>query len=395
MKLEYDVVVVGAGPAGSMTAKNAARGGASVLMLEKRQEIGSPVRCAEGVAMTSIQKTGIKPDLRWIAHEVDGAKVTAPNGTAFYITERMAGDEVGTVIERDIFDKYLAMDAAKAGADIMLKSSVVGVNTYKGAVTGVKVEQMKERFEVDAKVVVAADGFESQVARWAGIDTKLKAADITTCLQYRMVDINIESNFCEFILGSGAPGGYVWIFPKGEDVANVGIGLSVSKLKEKGEVKGYLDKYIKNDDRLKHGKIIDMVAGAVSTCMPIKHTVDEGIMLVGDAARQIDPITGGGIANACRAGKIAGEVLTECHESNDYSKDMLWRYEKGWRDEFSENLYRNYMAKEKLVTLSDDVFNKIISTLAEVGVEKLSTHLILKVIKERHPELVREFEDII
>jgi digeranylgeranylglycerophospholipid reductase len=394
MKLEYDVVVVGAGPAGSMTAKHAARGGLSVLMLEKRQEIGSPVRCAEGVAMTSIQATGIKPDLRWIAHEVDGAKVTAPNGTAFYITERMAGDEVGTVIERDIFDKYLAMDAAKAGADIMLKSSVVGVNTYKGAATGVKVERMKERFEVDAKIVVAADGFESQVARWAGMDTKLKAADITTCLQYRMVDINIESNFCEFILGSGAPGGYVWIFPKGEDVANVGIGLSVSKLKEKGEVKGYLDKFIKNDDRLKHGKIIDMVAGAVSTCMPIKHTIDEGIMLVGDAARQVDPITGGGIANACRAGKIAGEVLTECHESNDYSKDMLWKYEKGWRDEFSENLYRNYMAKEKLVTLTDETFNKIISTLAEVGVEKL-THLILKVIKERHPELVREFEDII
>lgn len=395
MKLEYDVVVVGAGPAGSMTAKHASLGGARVLMLEKRQEIGSPVRCGEGTSKDWLDKVGIKLDKRWVAHEVDGAKIVAPNGDAFYITEKMVGDEVGLVIERDIFDKYLASDAAKSGADIMVKTSAVSLLKDNGKIKGISVERMKEHFDVEANIVVGADGFESQIGRWAGIDTKLKAKDITTCLQYRIADISIEKDYCEFILGSGAPGGYVWIFPKGEDIANVGMGLQLSKLKEKGEVKKYLDAYIEKDERLKNGKIIDMVAGAVSTCMPLERTIGEGIILVGDAARQIDPLTGGGIANSCKAGKVAGEVLAECSQSNDYSLSKLEKYEKGWRSLIEETLFRNYMAKEKLVTLSNDTFNKIIGTLAELGVEKLSTHAILKVIKSRYPELVKEFEDFI
>jgi len=394
-ELEYDVVVVGGGPAGSSTAKHTAMGGASVLMLEKRQEIGSPVRCGEGIAKGWMEKWGIKYDPRWIAHEVEGAKVTAPNGSAFYISEKIISDEVGIVIERDIFDKYLAMDAARAGADIQVKSSVVGLLKDNGKISGVRVEHMNERFDVKANIVVGADGYESQVGRWAGIDTDLKAKDVTTCLQYRMADISIEKDYCEFILGSASPGGYVWIFPKGEDVANVGIGLQLTKLKGKGEVKKYLDAFIAKDERLNKGKIIDIVSGAVSTCMPIDRTVGDGIILVGDAARQIDPLTGGGISNSCKAGKIAGEVLAECVQSKDYSTNILQKYEKGWRALLEEPLYRNYMAKEKLVTLTDEIFNKIIGTLAEVGVDKLSTHAILKVMKERHPELVKEFEDFI
>ncbi len=109
----------------------------------------------------------------------------------------------------------------------------------------------------------------------------------------------------------------------------------------------------------------------------------------------IDPITGGGIANSCRAGKVAGEVLADCAQSKDFSLAKLEKYEKGWRALLEEGLYRNYMAKEKLVTLSDDTFNKIIALLDEVGVEKLSTHRILKVIKSKYPELVKEFEDLI
>ncbi|MCK5547738.1 MAG: NAD(P)/FAD-dependent oxidoreductase, partial [Thermoplasmata archaeon] len=222
-----------------------------------------------------------------------------------------------------------------------------------------------------------------------------KATDITPCLQYRMAGISPDKDYCEFMLGIGAPGGYIWIFPKGEDVANVGIGMQLSKVKEKGELKRYLDAYIKTDERLKDGKVIDIVSGAVSTCMPLERTIGEGIILVGDAARTIDPITGGGIANSCKAGKVAGEVLAECVQSKDFSLDMLDKYEKGWRAKIEEGLYRNYMAKEKLVTLSDNTFNKIIGTLAEVGLDKLSTHNILKIIKTRHPELVKEFEDLI
>lgn len=391
----YDVVVVGAGPAGSMTAKWAAKGGARVLMIEKRQEIGSPVRCGEGISRAWLDSVGIKLDQKSLAWQVKGAKIVAPNGTAFHLSEKMAGNEVGIVLDRVFFDKLLAKDAVKAGADLMLKTSAVGLLKDGGKIGGVRVKSFGETKEIRAGCVVAADGFESQVGRWAGIDTSLAPRDITTCLQYRLTNVDIDPDYCEFILGSKAPGGYVWIFPKNEDTANVGLGLQLTKLKDRGEVKKHLDKFIQGDARLRKGRPLEIVSGAVSICAPIDRTVGDGILLVGDAARQIDPITGGGISNSCRAGKVAGEVLAKAAKEGDFSARSLQRYEKGWRDLLEDHLYRNWMAKEKLVTLSDDTFNKIIGTLNEVGVEKMSTYALLKAIERKHPELVKEFQDLL
>ncbi|OGS44442.1 MAG: geranylgeranyl reductase [Euryarchaeota archaeon RBG_13_57_23] len=391
----YDVVVVGGGPAGTMTAKWAAKGGAKVLIVEKRQEIGAPVRCGEGISRSWLDGVGIKLDQKSVACQVKGAKIVAPNGTPFFLSEKMAGNEVGIVLDRIFFDKLLAHDAVKAGADLMLKTSATGLLRTGGKVTGVKIRSFGETKEIKAGCVVGADGFESQVGRWAGISTSLAPRDITSCIQYRLTNINYDPNYCEFVLGSKAPGGYIWIFPKNEDTANVGIGMQLTKLKDRADVKKYLDKFIQNDPRLKKGKPLEIVAGAVSICAPLDKTVGDGILLVGDAARQIDPITGGGISNSCRAGKVAGEVLAKATKERDFSERSLERYEKGWRDLMENHLYRNWMAKEKLVTLSDETFNKIISALNEVGVEKMSTFAILKAIETKYPDLVREFHDLL
>jgi len=392
---EFDIVVVGAGPAGSMTAKWAAKDGARVLMIEKRQEVGSPVRCGEGISRSWLDSVGIKLDSKSVAWEVKGAKIVAPNGASFYLSEKLAGNEVGLVLDRVFFDKLLARDAVKAGSDLMLKTSAVGLLRSGGKVTGVKVKSFGETREIKCGCVVGADGFESQVGRWAGINTSLAPRDITSCFQYRLTNIEQEWNYCEFILGSKAPGGYIWIFPKNQDTANVGLGIQLSKLKDPAEVKKYLDKFIQGDPRLRKGKPLEMVAGAVSICAPMDKTVGDGVLLVGDAARQIDPITGGGISNSCRAGKIAGEVLAKATKERNFSSQSLQRYEKGWRDILEDHLYRNWMAKEKLVTLSDDTFNKIIATLNEVGVEKMSSFAILKAIEKKHPDLVKEFQEFL
>jgi len=392
---EYDVVVVGAGPAGSMTAKWAAKGGARVLIIEKRQEIGSPVRCGEGISRSWLDSVGIKLDAKSVAREVKGAKIVAPNGSSFYLSEKMAGNEVGIVLERVFFDKLLARDAVKAGADLMLKTSAVKLLKTGDKVTGVTIKSWGETKDIKCGCVVGADGYESQVGRWAGINTNLAPRDITSCFQYRLTNINHEADYCEFVLGSKAPGGYIWIFPKNEDTANVGIGMQLTKLKDPADVKKYLDKYIQNDPRLKKGRPLELVSGAVSICAPIDKAIGSGILLVGDAARQIDPITGGGISNSCKAAKVAGEVLARATREKDFSERSLQRYEKGWRDLIENHLYRNWMAKEKLVTLTDDTFNKVIATLNEVGVDKMSTYSILKAIEAKHPDLVREFRELL
>ncbi|HKZ99581.1 MAG TPA: NAD(P)/FAD-dependent oxidoreductase [Thermoplasmata archaeon] len=396
--LEYDVVVVGAGPSGSMTARYAALGGCRTLLVEKRQEIGSPVRCGEGLARHFIEDTKLPFDRKWVGREVKGAKIFSPNGTELTIEEKHAGNEVGIVLERDAFDKAVAKEAAKAGADIWVKTTATAILKDDGWVRGVRVKQLEEEFNVTAKVVVAADGFESQVGRWAGFKTLLRAGDVTGTLQYRLTNIGEGHDFpdyCEFWLGRCAPAGYIWVFPKDEVTANVGIGVSLDRLHGRQDIKGFLDRWIEQDPRMRRAQPLDMVTGGVSTAPPIKKSVGNGIALVGDAARMIDPITGGGIGNGMLAGMILGNVLSKCRQSGDFSEAALLEYEKAWRAKLEDNLYRNWLAKNKLVTLADEEFDGIIKTLAEVGVTKLSVRAILKVIKDTNPALVAKFAEFI
>lgn len=395
MKRTCDVLVVGGGPGGSSAARYAAESGADVIIIEKRQEIGSPVRCAEGISRAWLDEVNIPVDRKWIAKEVDGAKLVSPSGSAFYVDEKMAGNEVGLVLERHLFDKAIAASAAKAGAEIMLKTAATGVVKEGGKVVGVTASSYGKPMVIEAKCVIAADGFESQVARWAGIDTSLKQTDITSCFQYRLTGIDIEHRYTEFFVGSAAPGGYVWVFPKDEDTANVGIGVLLSKLKEPGEVKVYLDKFIKGNERFAGGQPLEAVSGAVSVSPPLDETVTDGLILVGDAARLIDSITGGGIAHACLSGMYAGTVAGKALEGGSFRKEDLQEYETLWRDRLENKLWRNWMAKEKLITISDEEFDVVIEVLAEAGVEKMSVYNMLKVIKERLPDLVKDFEEFI
>ncbi len=395
MALNYDVLVVGAGPAGTLTAKHLANYGLSVMIIEKRAEVGSPIRCGEGLDKKGLVKMGLKPNSKWIANEVKGAHVIAPNGTTLELTEAMAGNEVGYVIKRDVFDKELAKDAVRAGADIMVRTSAIGLIEKDGFVKGVKAKRMGDKFEINAKIVVGADGFESQVGRWAGINTAIKPKDVYTCFQYDMVGVDVNPDYSAFYLGSCAPGGYAWVFPKSAHRANVGLGIQVVKVKEKGEPKKYLDAFVAAHEHLSKGMPIAHIAGAVSVCAPIERTVGNGILLVGDAARQIDPITGGGIVNSGIAALIAAKVISEAVSANDFSADFLSKYEKGWRDQLENKMYRNWMAKEKLATFSDDTFNKIIEAISDIEMEKITSLELMKAVKAKYPELVKEFEDLI
>jgi digeranylgeranylglycerophospholipid reductase len=393
--LKTDVLVVGAGPAGSMTAKWAARHGARVLMIEKRQEIGSPVRCGEGMSKDWLKEVEITPSPRWINVEVEGARIFSPSEKVLEINERHAGNEVGYVVERDAFDKQLAIDAANVGVETLLKTAATGVIKEGGRVVGVRAKQFGEPFEIRAPVTIAADGFESQVGRWAGIPTNIALRDMDSCLQYRMTNVDCDVRYCDFYLGKVAPGGYVWIFPKADGLANVGIGVQLSQISGMAEARRYLDEWIEKHPGYAKGKKIDVVGGGVSISPPLKQTAADGIMIVGDAARMIDPLTGGGIANGCIAGKIAGEVAARAAQAGTPTKDYFQEYERRWRARLEEKLYRNWLAKEKLCSLSDETFDKVIDALQGVKLEKLTVHNILKAVRDKYPDITKEFEAFI
>ena len=393
--INCDIVICGAGPGGSMAARYCAEGGLDTILIEKKAEIGAPLRCAEGVSKSWLDEVGIAPDKTWIRADMKGAIIKSTKGPSYQLDESQAGNEVGYVLERHLFDKALAKEAAEAGAKIMMRTSCTGIIRENGKIVGIKAKSMGEEIEIRAKCVVAADGYESQVGRWAGIDTTLKLSDIDSCIQYRMCNLDVAPDYCEFVIGSAAPGGYIWIFPKGDGVANVGIGVAGQLCKGKADAKMYLDKFIANDPRFAKAQILEIMGGFVSTCPGLDSAVDDNIILVGDAARIIDPITGGGICHACRTGMYAGKVLTECAKTGDFSKKALQPYEKMWRDRMEDKLFRNFMAKEKLATLDDETIDELIKMVKTANLEHVTVYNLLKAVKEKFPKVVEGFEDLI
>ncbi len=391
-RMRCDVVVVGAGPAGSMVAKTAADKGLDVILLEKRQEIGDPVRCAEGVSKAGLSRM-IKPDPKWIAAEVKGARLYAPDGSSIVMSEDKSGDEVGYVLERKIFDRALAMDAARSGAKVMVKTRALDLIRVNGLVKGVRAMRYGELLDIEADVVVGADGVESKVGRWAGIDTTLKPRDIEVCAQFLVYDRGIDEDYCEFFLGNEiAPGGYVWSFPKGRNLANVGLGVIGSRSEPGAPVK-LLRRFV--EKRMPEAKIVEMVVGGVPVSGPIERTVADNVVLVGDAARQSDPITGGGILNAMQAGIIAGEVIAEAIASGDTSINGLRPYEERWRDSIGKHISKHLDLKEFFIKLSDEDLNNLMHSIQSVDVSKMDLRGMLKVLIRLNPKMLWELRHLV
>jgi digeranylgeranylglycerophospholipid reductase len=391
--MKYDVVVVGGGPAGSVTARCAAERGAKVLIVERRAEIGVPVLCGEGISQRVDTYNLFEGD-RWIANKMEGARIFSPDGTMVKLSSELAGNETGYVVYRDIFDQELAQSAVRAGASIMMKTEAVGLLEENGKISGVKVRHFKEYLEVEADIVVGADGVESKVGLWSGINTTLKPYDIETCAQYTLSDVECEEDYCDFYLGKQiAPGGYVWVFPKEKDVANVGIGV-LGSLSEAGRAQELLNDFIAKHPELKKGQPIRVLAGAVPVAQPVQ-SVRDNVLLVGDAARHTDPITGGGLTTALEGGKIAGETIAKAVDLQQFDEETLSAYETGWKGAFGKKLRRNYLVKEIMLSFDDKTLNMLADSLKDYKFEEFSTLSIVKALVFKHPTLLMRLKPLI
>jgi len=390
--MNCDLIVVGGGPGGSMAAKTAALAGLKVVMLEKRQEIGDPVRCAEGVSKRALCRM-MKPEPEWISSEVKGARIYAPDGTSIVMSEDKSGGEVGYVLERKIFDRGLAMQAAQAGAQVMVKARATGLLKKDGAIGGVSALHIGEPLKIEAPLVIGADGVESKVGRWAGIDTTLKLQDIESCAQFLVHDASIDDEYTEFFLGNNiAPSGYAWSFPKGENLANIGLGIQGSRSKP-GEAIRLLRQLMKS--RFPSGKVVEMVVGGDPCSGPVDCAITDGVMLVGDAAHQTDPLTGGGILNAMQAGIIAGEVAAKAITAGNVSRARLKEYEDRWREDIGKTLVKSLQLKEFFVKLTDNDLNQLIGSLAKEDITKMDLPGMLRVLFRLNPKLLWGLKSLI
>jgi len=244
-----------------------------------------------------------------VASEVKGVRATAPDGTIVEVSGEMLGKEepLGIVLERKLFDRQLAKDAARSGAHVMVRTRATGLILENGTVRGVKLSRLGEEFDVRAKLVIGADGVESQVGRWAGIKHHAQARDIESCAQYHMQNVELTDNTLDFYFGSAAPSGYAWAFPKGDGAANIGLGTW--KQVERQAPVGIPRRVCRA--ALSRRQTVELMMGACPVSDTLPHTVSNGLMLVGDAAHHTDPITGGGIMAALQSERSPARLRTK------------------------------------------------------------------------------------
>lgn len=382
--MKYQVVVVGGRIGGSISSLFASKNDVNVLMIEKQQEIGVPVQCAEGTTAGTFHTLEMKPLKKYIANKVKGAELHAPNGTTAKISGGMAE---GYILERKIFDKHLAQESAQAGTDIMLKTTAKDLIINKGKVCGVVAEHLGQRIKIKADVVIAADGIESNIARLAGLNTLKKPYEICSCAQYEMVGVDGDPNWLKFYFGTEmAPGGYAWIFPKGQGVANVGLGIRSTEK----TAYAYLEKFTSKMDATP----IELNIGGVPLSGPMEKTFTDGLLVVGDAAGQVEPLTGGGIHTTATCSRIAGEVAAQAVQENDTSASFLKKYEDLWKEKIGDTLDMSLKYRHVADKLNDDDMNSLAEFLKYNNPNSLSKISALKFLG-KHPHLLKHLKELL
>jgi digeranylgeranylglycerophospholipid reductase len=332
-----DVLIVGAGPAGTSAARTAAGAGADVLVIERRSRIGEPVRCAEYIPRLLIQTVKIPP--KAIVQKIEGMITFLPGD------EEIRKTAPGFMLDRAEFDRALARAAENSGAEILMGTRAVSRDGDR-----IRVKGPSDDGDIRAKVIIGADGPHSRVGSWIGQKNKrfLWAIQHTVELREPACDT-------EVYLGKEYPGGYGWLFPKGW-LANVGVGVQMVSIKHaKQALKTLKDRLA---DRI--GRVTDGTTGYIPAGGPLTSTdKSERIILVGDAAGHSHPITGGGIPQAVICGAMAGRAAaasvrgdTEAFEDYvnqwhrvfgaalDKAAEKRVTLEKGWNEEDRTALLR-------------------------------------------------------
>jgi len=378
---KFDIIVVGGGPAGTTAARYAAQEGLSVLLLEKDRDIGVPVRCGEAVTDEGL-RIFHEPQERWIKSTIKRLRLIPPSEKAIDLNLQ----QIGYILDRRVFDYDLGEYASQAGAQIVTKAYVTGLIIKNDFVSGVTGIFMGQPFNIESKLVIAADGVESRVGRWAGLKTNIKMKDMESAYQKTITGIEVDENrFDIYVSRKWAPGGYLWIFPKGPNIANVGLGVSGEYSKEKSAIR-YLDEFL--DSHFPNYSVVAQAAGGVPCARTLKTIVSNGLMLTGDAARMVNPMTGGGIVSGMRGGLLAAQTAVKAINNGDVSAKSLKPFQKEWHKVGGKNHDRFYRIKETIYKLSDDDIDSIADAVSEIPEEERTITKVFSKAVFKKPSLV-------
>lgn len=322
----YDIVVVGAGPAGSSAAHAAAQRGAKVLLIDRRQHIGIPVQCAEFVPQWISRHASFSSAC--VVQTVDKMVTHLPDGTSYEMKSP------GYMLDRSLFDKELAASAVSSGGKISIETRAVNLSPE-----GLIVERGSKRELIHSKVFIGADGAHSSIARFVG-QPSLKSI---VALQHEVL-MSEPQNHVDVYFHKDYEGGYAWFFPKGR-TANVGVGIIAQETTLLSKRMDHFLDYLVGSRKLSSVEIVAKTGGSIP-CEKPRRTVFDNILLVGDAAGHAHPITGAGVLNAVIAGEIAGRIAAEAVDRGNLRH--LENYEVECQEVFGKNLAYSALKREFL-----------------------------------------------
>ena len=378
-----DVLIVGGGPAGLIAAREAcaADPGLDVLVLERDRAIGAPVRCGEGVGSKGVGEFIDPTNASWISRKITRVIFWAPDGTEV----RVAEGDVGFILDRTRFEPALATEAGRVGTEIRTGTEVTRITRdgdgWRATIRGPRGDGV-----VLARLIIGADGVESMVGRWAGLDTRVPSRDMESCAQYVVSGIDFDPDAIYLHFGDRiAPGGYAWVFPKGVGIANVGLGLVA--LKGEGRpARDWLHAYL--DDYFPTGTRTGYTVGGVIVHTTVKRTVTDALILCGDSAHMVNPLSGGGIVNAMKAGRLAGRTAADALRAHDTSAARLQRYHDAWMSLLGDDHLRFYRIKEALNKFDDGFYDDLARTVNGIPLERRTLGRIFAQALMQHPSLL-------
>ena len=381
---DLDVLVVGAGPAGSVAAAEAKRAAPEldVLLIERDPFVGTPVRCAEGVGDPGLREFADPDGAPWAARKITRVIILAPDDSEV----KVAWPDVAWILDRTRFDAALAAQAVAEGVEVQVATEAVGMARTADGRWAVRLRTPGGEQTVRARVVIGADGVETMVGRWAGLDTRVPARDMESCAQYVLDGIDFDPDAIYLQFGDRiAPGGYAWLFPKSERSANVGLGIVA--LKSDGRnAREYLDEWIAR--RYARGARTGYTVGGVIVHHTLKRTHAAGVMICGDAAHMVNPLSGGGIVNAMKSGRLAGRAAAAAICAGDTTEHRLAGYHQAWMDLRGEAHLKYYRIKQALADLDDTFFNGLARTVNGIPSHKRTLGRVFAHALVRHPQLI-------
>jgi digeranylgeranylglycerophospholipid reductase len=352
---EYDVIVVGAGPIGSTAARYAAMHGARTLMVEDHSFIGSPVGCTGLLSTKAVSECDIEPSDDFVYNSVRGAFVHPMNGECLPIDGKKTK---AYVVSRKIFDRRLAVMALEEGVELSLNTRVNDIETSSEK-QKISVVRNGQPETIEAKVIIAADGVRSKVAKMAGLGN---VSNVLPGIQAEVPYRSDDTDFVELFVGSQVPGFFGWAVPVNENISRVGMAIDPKYgVSAHHVLENLLTQNPHVASRYGGGKL-DLVMGGIPLG-PLEKTYAKGVLVVGDAAGQVKPTSGGGIYTGAVCAKIAGEMAARASAEEDSSENFLSEYDRRWRGKIGKELAMGMRIHNFIGGLKDSELDELIGSM--------------------------------